>query len=549
MKENERNTNLLDRWAKLLSNRPFVAAVIFTLFLFGLEEKWFRLPQTLYLWLLPREPFWLYLGGVLSILFSLFLFLFFLWVSFLSRPVYRVIYAGILIGVILVQYNYQNVFGRFISAQDMNTALSSPFNLWVDAAAFFSWSGLLPISLYLLLTLWTWPRQQHGGRQFLAIIAVIAVSNVIYYYLGYSHSAALSVPAFFKTAGNLFIEGVEIRQLTRQLVPYKSDIVPQNNIVLIIDESIRGDRLSVNGYIRPTTPYLETLAHQGYVSNWGIAVSAATCSILSNKVILTGGSHLPDPDYHLETNPTIFQYAKAMGYTTYYLDTQTDYLWNGLTVTDLTYIDHHMTRRNFGQDYDVDLRAADFIYEQVASGTGNFFLLNKAGVHFHYNDTYPAEAIIWEPIPAPKIYVDPLAVGNTYDNGLHYNVEQFFRRLLKDTIVLEHTLLLYTSDHGQTLIENGETWSHCGNTSKEAAVPLLLIGQHNFSPDTQYRATHYNIFPTILDLMGVPAEARIVTYPLSLLEATTLDSANRYFLGGTVEAYYSVQVNFDQGEE
>lgn len=153
---------------------------------------------------------------------------------------------------------------------------------------------------------------------------------------------------------------------------------------------------------------------------------------------------------------------------------------------------------------------------------------------------------MWEPIPEDKTYVDPMAVGNTYDNGMLYNVEQFFRRLLKTTDVLENTFILYTSDHGQTLIENHETWPHCGDTLNEATIPLFLISQYDLPLDTEYEASHKNIFPTLLDLMAVPDEARVTSYPLSLLVATASDSTDRYFLGGTAEAIYSVLVNFDQ---
>jgi len=50
----------------------------------------------------------------------------------------------------------------------------------------------------------------------------------------------------------------------------------------------------------------------------------------------------------------------------------------------------------------------------------------------------------------------------------------------------------------------------------------------------------------VLDLLAVPEAARITTYPLSLFAATTAVATDRFFLGGTTEAYNSVLVNFDQ---
>lgn len=538
---------MLNRWRKIWADRPFIASIAFALMLFVFEELRFDFPHTYYMLLLPRAPYILFIGGMLSVVLSFLVLIFILWASFNSKPVYRLIYGAIFIFAILVQYNYRATFNRFISIEDLNTAFNSPFSLWLDAAAlFFNWLGLLPITIYSLLMVWTWRHQQQGGKLLLALLLIIFGLNLGSYYIGYGWSRATSVPAFFKTLANVLVEDVETQQFERILVTYQSEVRPQNNIILIIDESIRGDHLSLNGYTRSTTPYLEQLAADGYLINWGIAVSASTCSILSNKLIVAGGTSLPDLEDKLETNPTIFQYAKAMGYTTYHIDTQADYLWTGLRVDDLNYVDHRVTRQEFGDDYDVDLRAADFIYEKLATSTGNFFLVNKAGVHFHYNDTYPPEAVIWEPIPENKTYTDPIAVGNTYDNGLRYNLEQFFHRLIRDTAILESSTILYTGDHGQTLIENYETWPHCGDTLNEAAVPLFLIGQQGWEFDTGYRASHQNIFPTLLDLMAVPEEAKVTSYPLSLLTATESDSTDRYFLGGTAEAIYSVLVNFDE---
>ncbi|MCC7189313.1 MAG: hypothetical protein IT312_11270 [Anaerolineales bacterium] len=66
----------------------------------------------------------------------------------------------------------------------------------------------------------------------------------------------------------------------------------------------------------------------------------------------------------------------------------------------------------------------------------------------------------------------------------------------------------------------------------EATVPLLLIGANLPLSDTSYSASHANILPTLLDLMGVPSEARLRTYAPSLLTATAELNAPRIFLDG-----------------
>ena len=105
---------------------------------------------------------------------------------------------------------------------------------------------------------------------------------------------------------------------------------------------------------------------------------------------------------------------------------------------------------------------------------------------------------------------------------------------------INNTIVVYTSDHGQTLQEKGEAWSHCNNTRPEVTVPLLVIGKLKAMPDTRYYASHGNIFATLLDLMGVPASARTHEYAPSLLTATEGQNQPRYFSDGDLNS-----VNFD----
>ncbi|MCK7485363.1 MAG: sulfatase-like hydrolase/transferase [Bacillus subtilis] len=100
--------------------------------------------------------------------------------------------------------------------------------------------------------------------------------------------------------------------------------------------------------------------------------------------------------------------------------------------------------------------------------------------------------------------------------------------------MLKHTTILYTADHSQTLFENGASWAHCNYTPQEAMVPLIMIGTDLPPVDTKYHASHANILPTILDLMGVPPEGRKHAYAPSLFLATEEMNSDRFFLDGAL---------------
>lgn len=509
----------------------------FTLFLYILEEALFKRQMIYLFWELSKYVPSYRLKGIVAIALSFFALFIFIWGSLASNYRWRIVYFVVFAIAVLVEFNFWNMFQRFMTSYDLSTAFYSPPQLWLDAASlFFSWVGLFPILVYLAI-LAVYKRQQQGSATFFVVFLMIVGINSFIYYMGYEKSPAISVQDFLKTLTATAWSGWQ-EPYVREEVTFRSDKELANNVVLIIDETIRGDHFSLNGYHRATTPYLDELAAEGYIDNWGVVASASSCSWLSNAAILMGLAKYPDDEHRAAQNPSLFQYAKAMGYTTYYFDAQTDILWNGLVLSDLTYVDHWINSATLGNDLNNDLRAAEQVYQITAHSKGNFILINKKGIHFYYDSVYPAENRIWEPVGGGREYSDANLVINSYDNGLHYNINHFFQQLIPDPANLNSTVYVYTGDHGETLAEDGANWPHCGPTRNEAAVPLFLIGNER-PVDTSYKASHYNIFATVLDLMEVPKSARLYTYPLSLFEATTEDSQDRFFIdaGGAVINY------------
>jgi glucan phosphoethanolaminetransferase (alkaline phosphatase superfamily) len=218
------------------------------------------------------------------------------------------------------------------------------------------------------------------------------------------------------------------------------------------------------------------------------------------------------------------------------LDVQMNTRWL-MQPDDYDLVDERLTEQNFSQvaEYDMDLKAARWIDEKLRSSTGNFIWINKMGAHFPYASRYPAEAAIWQPALTGREY-DPAKRAellNTYDNAIAYNLENFLRTVVNPE-TLENTIFVYTSDHGQTLSENGETWPQTGPTRNEANVPVLIISARQLSVDTGFKASHQNLFSTLLDLMQVPSSSRVYSYAPSLLEATAKSSVPRYYIVGNI---------------
>jgi glucan phosphoethanolaminetransferase (alkaline phosphatase superfamily) len=544
----------MSAFKKAFSNRPFVGALLFVFLLCIFEELIFDFPQVR--WLLHIIKYFDH-GDVwitfVSSIASFVICCLFVEAALGSSRIFQVLYTILFALSLVLQYGYQKAVERFIIPVDLRIAIATPIDTWKGASIlFFDWRVLLPVIVFILGLFIFSERQglKTSFKKLRSIFFLIVILNFSYGLKPSPLNLGLSFSSLFQTTTRFLID--DTLPPKREVLSGSHTHAPKNNIVLVIDESVRFDHLSINGYVRETTPFLDWFAgREDGFHNFGLAVSGATCSFASNSLLLTGVRPGFDDFQKTSSYPTLFQYAKAMGYKTYYMDAQTNSFWNGLTDHDAAFIDSWFKAIDLGDDFESDFRAADMIVKIVSNSSGNFIVLNKRGVHFLYENSYPPEAAVWQPLPGDyaanrqgeaavwlPLPVDYAAnrhlISNTYDNGVLYNVNTFFERLLINPEMLENTVILYTSDHGETLFENHVNWPHCNYTPQEAMVPLILIGKNLPPINDSYHASHSNILPTLLDLMGVPSDQRMHLYAPSLL-SETMDLANgRFYFDGSL---------------
>jgi glucan phosphoethanolaminetransferase (alkaline phosphatase superfamily) len=539
----------------LLISKEFRASVIFACGLALFEALLLKVSYAKYLTYFRHGDYVLFTGALVIILASLVWLVLFLWSSLTATRPLKLAYWFVFSFIVLVQYSYQRALGRFVSLDDASLALfATDFEIKRNMTlAYFSWIALIPSFAYAFLLLNRSHIRQTGWKTFLGVVALAFCLYTPTARSGYSDFTTSSVNAFFRTWTESIWRWRYAFPGPREVIAFKAVAPPKNNIVLIVDESVRADHLSLNGYPRATTPYLDELNSKGALTNWGLAVSGTNCSRSSNALMLTGfpPSQLPDTEAQIKRWPSIFQYAQAMGYKTYYIDGQLNYFWNG-TSDDLHHIDVWWNSDQFPIDNlsDRDFVIARKVVELVDGSTGNFIWINKRGVHFPYFDDFPENEAIWKPLfeknKSPNL-ADKEPLANSYDDALRYNLEGFFRTL-DVTNRGNNTIFFYTSDHGQNLSEGGEVVTHCGdirngreNLNREVLVPILMMAAGEHARDTSRRlnkVSHYNIFATLLDLMRFPAEQRLHQYGQSLLEDDNFQFQKRcYFAGDGIDKH------------
>lgn len=320
------------------------------------------------------------------------------------------------------------------------------------------------------------------------------------------------------------------------------------NIILVVLDSVRQDHLSCYGYFRQTTPNIDRIAGEGIQCTRAYATSCWT--LPSHASLFTGlypSQHRADFDtrYLDPRHPTIASYLKSLGYETIcitcngFISRDTN-LANGFDIC----VDVERLRGGAGSLRGKVIRYLHRLYRdwrhpdrgaqratQLAlnwldrsNHDKPFFLfLNFMDCHLPYRLRSPMRYRFTEPgnrrrvdtVPqdpfaymAGKISLTEQDFGDLqtlYDGGLFYLdyqvglIEARLRRLGLD----EHTILIVTSDHGESFGERGLADHQYGLYEHLLAVPLILRlpGREMAGRVHHGFVQLVDIFPTLTDIL------------------------------------------------
>lgn len=318
------------------------------------------------------------------------------------------------------------------------------------------------------------------------------------------------------------------------------------HVVVIVDESVRGDMLGLNGG-PPTTPFLSSFPS---LVNFGVACSSTNSSAPSNMVLQSGitvDEMIQDCQQGMRL-PTVFQYARAAGARTHLLAGQIIRRWYYSSPHDLQYLDVFRDTAKLEEGtprHAVDSTLASWIEELTAGEGTTFTYVIKLGAHVPYSDKRPPG--YWD--DAPDLFpMEPepgrRAVLNDYARTVRWTVDGFFEDLLP-RLEGRDVVIVYTSDHGQSLLEGGIPATHGVGRNppvSQANVPLFVMGTSermrdlivqtlgSAQPALYDKTTHFDVFPTLLELLGYPQAATRKRYGCSLLDPSPRPP--RRFLSG-----------------
>ena len=474
-------------------------------------------------------------GKVTLLLFYLVVsFLGFLSISmifFIRNRILYLFFFGFLLMTYAIEFVYKNINSIGFSLNDLTVALAEVDAFAIDALKTYAIAFEKTAFILLLIIIFSYFIRKivHNSKFYISLkwfLSLFIIASLLSYFLFFrTLGQTQSRPTSFKIstiisyfATNSLYYG-ERQVLKKELIATSK----YQNIILIVDESIGGKYLSINGYNKETTPYLKSIKNQ-YI-NLGLASSTANCSASSNILLMSGIqlNELPDNANNVLKKPNIFQYAKKAGYTTHYISGQSinNRLQNYMSKFDLQYIDDFSQPKEEYRHKKIPEEEVVLATKKALKGSAkNFIYIVKHGAHFQWEKSYPQSEQYFFPTLGSK---DALSLEkksealNSYLNAIRYNVDLFFKEFLNKVNCLERddTLIIYTSDHGQSILEQGRIATHCDSTNpplSQGIVPLLifhpkddtLIGNFNFKQNIY---SHYEIVPSIKKLMGYEVEA------------------------------------------
>ncbi len=304
------------------------------------------------------------------------------------------------------------------------------------------------------------------------------------------------------------------------------------SVILISLDTVRPDHLSLYGYFRKTTPFLEQLAKESVV--FTNAYSPISLTVPSHASLFT--SHYPS-EHKLVNNgwrlenwklPLLAEVLNKQGYQTaavigskiliryselnrgfeYYQDRNFGY---NISIVRSKKFQKRKSIKRLAQnvvDYGMDWLG------KIKPGRPFFLFLHFYDAHMPYtfpqdwNKPFQNDADLKKYLEANSFLIkDDYDQVNDYDNSLSYldqNLERFFR-YLKEKNLLENTIIIIISDHGEGLGQHN-FYNHWLNIYEEQVrVPLLIRfpRSEHAGRKVEAQVSLIDVAPTILDFLQV----------------------------------------------
>ncbi len=293
--------------------------------------------------------------------------------------------------------------------------------------------------------------------------------------------------------------------IKREIKIKEKEITKQDfNILLIVSESVRQKNLHYYGYNRENTPFMDSLSKTDNLVLFNNHYSISNNTRYCVHALLSGGiTPISNPN-----SVFIYDYLKKWtNMETYFFSSQSyhgsAHYYNSNLDKFVEFGNTPLSRYN-DNGFD-DHSLIEIVNEELGKTKPN----SKFFSMIQFNNSHSP----YQPHPEfNKFTPATTKTLNAYDNAIYeqdYLIKQIFDNLER-TNLLESTIVILTSDHGECFMERG----HSGHLSclynEETLVPFWFYLPPSFNDTLKNKliqnsslvTSHIDIFPTILDICG-----------------------------------------------
>lgn len=290
------------------------------------------------------------------------------------------------------------------------------------------------------------------------------------------------------------------------------------NVVVFVFESVRKRSLQIYGNHHPTTPHFAALQQQ-FPDNFFVfkqPVSVASTTMLAVPAILTGIAPFQDTSV-LYTQPLIWEYAKIFDYKRFFLSSHTLKWYRFDQFYKKEKLDIWWNKDNSGLPYFNDLGIKDAFTIRKLNQVIDLYSKEPFFGVVQLNTThYPYEI--------PEKYSKwNNSFSDSYDNAVLYQDDilgSFFTKL-KEKNLMKNTIVLFVSDHGESLTEHHNIGHVESNYTETISIPLVAyipdniltpIEKQHLKKNLHQLTSNIDIAPTIVDLLNLDNEKKLQKY-------------------------------------
>ena len=285
-------------------------------------------------------------------------------------------------------------------------------------------------------------------------------------------------------------------------------------VIMVVGEAVRADHLSLNGYIKETTPLLQ----KENIINFSNMHSCGTSTAHSVPCMF---SPFDRGDYSYKKGISHENVLDVLHHTgkiaILWRDNNSDS--KGVAIR-LSYEDYKSSKNNTickeGECRDEGMLVGLEDYIKKQNGKNILIVLHQMGNHGPaYYKRYPKEFEKFTPVCKSNQLEEcsKESINNAYVNAILYT-DYFLSKiinLLKKYENLYQTTMIYMSDHGESLGENG-IYLHglpyfIAPNAQTHIGALIWFGDNNQNQiDSNRNYSHDNLFHTLLGLFDVKTE-------------------------------------------